>query len=83
MAFGAGYFFYLNPLNSSAALAIGLCCLMTLYFVLVKHVTLPLTDVPFLGLFTLAVLLLSRIRHQEEKMQWNMTVRTWMRPCDH
>ena len=70
VALGACYSFYRNPLNLSPALAIGLCCLITLSYVLVKHVTLPMSDVPFLGVFTLAVLSLSRIRDQEEKMKW-------------
>jgi hypothetical protein len=70
IALVACYLFYRNPLNLSPALSIGLCCLIMLSFVLVKHMTLPLTDVPFLGLFTLAALFLSRIRDQEGKMKW-------------
>ena len=62
--------FYALISNLSPALSIGLCCLIMLSFVLVKHMTLPLTDVSFLGLFTLAVLLISRVRDEEGKMKW-------------
>ena len=55
VTFIAAYHVYRRPLGFSPAGALGLCCLGLLSFVLVKHVTIPLSDVPFMGLFTLAL----------------------------
>ena len=66
----ASYIFYRNPLHLSPSLSIGLCCIVMLSFVLVKHMTLPLTDVVFLGLFTLALLLTTLVRDGAGRMSW-------------
>lgn len=66
----ASYMFYRDPLHLSPSLSIGLCCIVMLSFVLVKHMTLPLTDVVFFGLFTLALLLSTRVRDRAGRMSW-------------
>jgi hypothetical protein len=70
MALIACYRFYRKPLELSNQLSIGLCCMVMLSFVLVQLATRPMSDVVFLGLFTLALLLIARVRDEAGRMKW-------------
>ncbi len=67
----AGYLLYRNLFGLTTSTSIALCCAVMLSFVLVKHMTIPLSDVPFMGLFTLALLLLGRTQDGSDRMRWS------------
>jgi hypothetical protein len=71
MALIACYCFYRNPLDLSPSLSLGLCCITMLSFVLVQFVTRPMSDVVFLGLFMLALLLITRVRDETGRTRWS------------
>ena len=66
----SSYLLYRNPLGFKASTSVGLCCFVMLSFVLVKHMTLPLSDVPFMGIFTPALLFLVRSRDEAGQIKW-------------
>ncbi len=70
----ACYLFCRNPLGLAPSASAGACCMVMLSFVLVKHVTIPVSDVAFLGLFTLVLLLLSRSRDEAGYVRWSWLV---------
>ena len=67
LAVAASYGLYRRAFGFSGLLAMGLCALLLLCYVLVKHVTLPVSDVVFLGLATAALLACQRA---ESHKQW-------------
>lgn len=66
----AYYIFCRYWLDLPPRLSTGLCSVVMLSFVLVKHVTMPLGDVSFLGLFTIAVLLTTRVQDAGGAIHW-------------
>jgi hypothetical protein len=70
----ACYLFCRDPLGLTPSASAGVCCMVMLSFVLVKHMTLPLSDVAFLGLFTPVLLLLARAREGSGYVRWSWLV---------
>ena len=66
----SGYRLYRDTLGLTVAKSAGLCCLVMLSFVLIKHATLTISDVMAGGLFMTALLLLTKARNNSGRLHW-------------
>lgn len=69
---GASYALYRMHFGYARNAALGLCCLVLLSYVLVKHVTLPMSDVPFLGASLAAVAVIAWAEQYQDRRRWTL-----------